>query len=385
MTGVQTCALPICLDDLRFGWVGELANPASFTAQTRFAGLGMQPWQGVPGFAGVSGSLEATEQSGRVVIDATNVAIAAPDLFAEPALRFDALTARVRWAPWLPGIELRVDDLTLVNADLSATVAGTYRSTADTPGAVDFSANIARAAGPKVYRYIPLIGDRLRTWLKEAIYAGTATDGRVRLVGDLGDFPFRDGRGGVFRIAANATGAALRYADGWPEIAGIDGDFEIDSQALDIRATSGAMLGARVRAARATVPDLFSDDEQIHFSGEAEGATAAFLKVIAQSPVNDQIGGFTEGWQAEGRGKLALKVELPLARVRDTKVAGSYELTDNRIMPGVEIPDLAGVNGTVSFTEAGVSAQRIRAQVLGGPLAFGFATRDDAKIGRAHV
>ncbi|MCG6874360.1 MAG: TIGR02099 family protein [Betaproteobacteria bacterium] len=368
------------LDDLRFSWVGDLEAPASFQAKSRFAGLGMQPWQGVPGFSGLSGSVDATEQGGRMVIDATNATISAPDLFPDPPLRFDALTARLGWTQQAPGIELRIDDLTMVNADLAATVAGTYRSTYETPGAVDFSANVVRAAGPKVYRYIPKIGVKLRGWLREAIYAGTATDGQIHVQGDLGEFPFRDGKGGVFRITGNATGVALRFAEGWPDLTGIGGEFEIDSQVLRIRAASGEMLGARVRSLRAGVPDLFSNDERMSVAGEAEGDTAAFLKIVAQSPVNEQIGGFTEGWSAEGRGKLALKFELPFARIHEAKVAGSYQLTDTRLMPGPEIPELSHVNGTVSFTETDVSAKRIAAEIYGGPLAFEFATRGDGTV-----
>lgn len=368
------------LDDVRFSWAGALESPVSFQATTRFAGLGMKPWQGIPGFAGLSGSVEATERSGRMVIDAANAMVSAPELFPDPPLRFDTLTARLGWTRRAPGIELRIDDLTMVNDDLAATVAGTYVSTLGTPGVVDFSANIVRAEGPKVYRYIPKIGVRLRTWLKEAISAGHATDGQLRLKGDLGEFPFRDGKGGIFRITATATGTALRYAEGWPAMAGMDGDFEIDSQVLRIRATSGEMFGARVRSIRASVPDLFADDERMSLAGEAEGATSAFLKIVADSPVNEKIGRFTEGWGAEGQGKLLLKVALPFARVHEAKVTGSYQFADNRLMPGPEIPDLSGVNGTVSFTEADVSAERIQAQILGGPLEFSFATRDDATV-----
>lgn len=368
------------LDDLRFSWVGSLESPDAFRAQSRFAGLGMRPWQSVPGFAGFSGSVDATEQGGRVVIDAGGATVSAPNLFPEPALRFDTLTARLGWTRQSPGIELRIDDLAMVNDDLAATVTGTYRSTASTPGAVDFTANIVRAAGPKVYRYIPMIGVKLRSWLRDAILAGTAADGRVRIAGDLGDFPFRDGKGGIFRITATAAGTAVRFAEDWPKVVGMNGDIEIDSQVLHIRATSGDMLGGRIRALRATVPDLFADDERASIAGEADGATAAYLNIIAQSPVNGMIGGFTEGWSAEGQGKLALKFEFPFARLRETKVAGSYRFIDNRVTPGPEIPELSGVNGSVSFTETDVSAKAIDAQIHGGPLAFAFQTRGDGVV-----
>jgi uncharacterized protein (TIGR02099 family) len=368
------------LDDVRFSWVGDLKAPTSYRAQSRFAGLGMQPWRGVPGFAGLAGRVEASEQGGRMVIDAHHATISAPGVFPDPPLAFDTLTARLGWTRQSPGIELRIDDLVLVNQDLAAAASGTYRSTSDTPGVVDFTGNVVRAEGPKIYRYIPKIGTRLRTWLKDAIYAGRATDGFVRLKGNLGDFPFRDGKDGVFRVTGTATGVALRYAAGWPEIAGIDGDFEIDSRVLDIHATSGEMLGARIDSLHAKVPDVFSDDERMEMSGKATGPTAAFLKIIAQSPVNAMTGDFTDGWSAEGEGKLALRFAFPFARVHEAKAEGSYRFAENRLAPGPEIPELSSVNGTVSFTEAEVSADDIRAQILGGPLAFAFSSRGDGTV-----
>jgi len=245
---------------------------------------------------------------------------------------------------------------------------------------VDFTANIARAAGPKVYRYIPAIGVKLRSWLRDAILAGTAADGQLRIKGDLGKFPFRDGQGGVFRITATAADTALRFAESWPKVVGMNGDIEFDSQVFRVYATSGDMLGAQIRSLRATVPDLFADDERASIVGAAEGPTAAYLNIIAQSPVNGMIGGFTEGWGAKGRGKLALKFEFPFARMHETKVAGSYRFIDNQLAPGPEIPELSRVNGGVLFTERDVRSRNIDAQIHGGPLAFAFETRGDGVV-----
>ena len=368
------------LDDVRLSWVGEPQAPVSYRARTRFTGLGMQPWEGVPGFAELAGSVELTEQGGSMVLDAPGATVSAPDLFPDPTLRFDVLTARLGWTRSEPGIALRIDDLVVENEDLAGAISGTYRATRDTAGEVDFTANVVRAAGPKVYRYIPKIGVKLRTWLKEAIFAGTATDGVIRLQGDLGNFPFRDDKGGIFRISANVTGAALRYADAWPEITGIDGGFVIAPPAIHIYGTSGDVLGAQLRAVHGTVPDAFADDERMSVAGEAEGDTRKFLAFIDRSPVKRMISGFTEGWTAAGRGKLTLKLGLPFARPDQVKLAGSYRFTDNRLAPGPEIPELAALNGTVTFTEDSVSAKALRAETHGSQLVFDFMSRGDGTV-----
>jgi uncharacterized protein (TIGR02099 family) len=367
------------LDDVQVTWTGDVERPESFRARSRFAGLGMQPWEGIPGFAGIGGSVDATEAGGTAILDAAPMHIEAPRLFAEPVLGFDAMTAHVAWTNRADGVELRLDSLALANADFTASVSGTYRSAQGSPGVVDFTGQLGRVAGPSVYRYIPMIGATTRGFLQHAIRAGTAASARLRLRGDLKDFPFRPGTDGVFSIAGRATGATFAYAEGWPEITGIDGEIEIAGPGMQVRAERGNVLGARIGPTLAAIPDMFHD-ERLHVEGTASGPSDDFLKFIEASPVNRMIGRFTEGWRAQGPGKLALKLEMPLERIPATKVAGSYELADNRIALGPGEPVLARTNGTVTFTEEGVAAKAIQAQVFGGPLAFGFATRADGAV-----
>src|SRR5258706_9412905 len=52
--------------DVKFDWTGELPDQANFTAKTRFAGLTMHAWRSIPGFAGLSGSVEANQGKGVV-------------------------------------------------------------------------------------------------------------------------------------------------------------------------------------------------------------------------------------------------------------------------------------------------------------------------------
>ena len=115
-----------------------------------------------------------------MVIDAAGATVTAPELFTEPALRFGTLTARLGWTRQAPGFALQIDDLVMMNDDMAATLAGTYRSTVDSPGIVDFTANIVRAEGPKVYRYIPAIGVRLLASAAISSASGIATISRSR-------------------------------------------------------------------------------------------------------------------------------------------------------------------------------------------------------------
>ena len=62
-----------------------------------------------------------------------------------------------------------------------------------------------------------MIGERGRQWLDNAFVAVSLNDVKVRLKGNLNDFPFDEGKGGLFEVVARVTGVTLDYASGWPE------------------------------------------------------------------------------------------------------------------------------------------------------------------------
>ncbi|MCZ7563542.1 MAG: DUF3971 domain-containing protein [Burkholderiales bacterium] len=201
----------------------------------------------------------------------------------------------------------------------------------------------------------------------------------MRVRGDLREFPFRPGSDGEFSIVGKASGVTLAYAEHWPAITGIAGEIEIAGAGIEIRAERGDALGAEIGRTVAAIPDMFRD-ERLRVEGTARGPTDAFLRFIETSPVNDMIGRFTEGWRAQGAGELALAFELPLDRVEEARVAGSYALADNRLVLGPGEPALESANGRVSFTERTVRAEAVRAQLFGGPLTFGFASREGGEV-----
>ena len=78
-------------------------------------------------------------------------------------------------------------------------------------------------------------------------------------------------------------------------------------------------------------------------TGEAEGPTREFLAFIEKSPVNGMIDHFTDSWQAQGSGKLTLKLELPLRATEKGQVAGAYQFAGNTVVADPDLPaDRAG-------------------------------------------
>ncbi len=368
------------LQDVDFRWSGELPDQARFEALARFDALTMAPWRALPGFANLSGRVQASESRGEVHLSARNAEIDLPRIFPEPRLRLDALDGELRWERARDaGVSVRLAGLSFANEDLTGTASGNYLNSGDGPGLIDLNAQLSRVNARHLHRYLPLasiMGEKSREWLVGAIRGGTSTDARLRLLGDLRDFPFIDPAKGQFRIAAQVREATLEYAQGWPRVEHLDGELVFERNRLEITGRRARILGASVSNVRLAIAQLGAPGAELQIQGNAEGRSAEFLDYIRRSPVRGMIGGFTDDMSASGSGRLRLKLVLPLQQPDATRLQGEYRFTGNTVqfLPG--LPPLERASGTVSFSERSVSISETSGRIFGGPIALnGVASR----------
>jgi uncharacterized protein (TIGR02099 family) len=367
------------LADVSFQWDGEAAAPRRYRARARFAELGLRPRGALPGFAGLAGTVEAGESGGRVYLQSRNAALDLPAVFPEPRIAFDALSGQIDWQREAGGrFNARLTSVSFANADLSGSVFGAYTRGESGPGAIDLSGTLTRADARRVARYLPLariMGEKARAWLVDGILAGEASDVHVRLRGNLADFPYADPASGQFLVTARVQNGVLHYADGWPRVEAIDGELHFERTRMDIVGRSGTILGTRLANVHVSIPDLGSHEPQLSVAGEASGPTQQFLDYIAASPVRRMTGGFTDAMSASGNGRLHLALELPLARLEATRVAGEYEFSDNRVRLHERLAPVERASGRLTFSEASFAAHDVRGRLLGGPVAISGGTR----------
>lgn len=368
--------------DFNVKWSGDWKEPQRYTAKGGFTGLGMKPHGKLPGFSGLSGNLDANEKSGTLALDSHSVRANFPDLFREP-LEIDALTAQMNWKKQKNsnGLDINLTSLSLANRHLAGTLFGSYRMTGGMPGTIDLTGRFTRGDARQVGRYIPLtVGQATRDWLNTALLAGQSNDVRLRLKGNLADFPFADGKRGLFEVAGKVTGGTLEYAPGWPKIENIGVDLLFRGARMEITAHQGNTDGMQISKTRAVIPDLLSLDEILEVEGEARGPTGDMIKFIDHSPVSAMIDDFTEGMGASGNGNFKLKLVIPLRRNKDSRVTGSYQFVNNRVSLGADFPALEQVNGRLDFTDSSVGIPQITALVLGGPASISGATQKDGGV-----
>lgn len=378
------------LHDVVIKWSGEWPAPRRYSAKGRFVDLGMKPFGKIPGFSGVSGSIDGTEHSGAFSLNSRGARVDLTKVFRDP-LEFDTMTAQAGWKVHGDQTELKLSNVSFANPHLAGNVYGDYRTVSGSPGLIDLTGNLFRAEARHVGRYIPLVVNKdTIDWLDKAFAAGESNDVRLRLKGNLADFPFADGSRGTFQVSAKATGGILDYAKDWPKIENISVDLQFRGKRMEVYVPEASLFGAKLARVRAVIPDLLTHDEILQVDGEAEGPTGEFFKFIEASPVNGYIDGFTEGMRANGAGKLSLKLQIPFRHIQDTKVAGIYQFIKNQINPGLFLPNLEQVNGRIEFTESAVKSQNTTALIMGGPATVNAATEGEATVrinvsGRANA
>jgi uncharacterized protein (TIGR02099 family) len=360
-------------------WQGEATAPQSFAAKGSFADLGVVAQERLPGVSGLSGSFETTDQGGSLKLSSRAMTVDLPRLFAE-RLALDTLEGRIGWTRQGEDIAITLEGLALANAQVSGHASGTYRTATRGPGMIDLSVQLTRADVRDIYRYVPVtVPIKVREWLHRGLVSGTASDARLRLVGDLAEFPFGNGKKGQFLITVKAQGVTLDYADRWPPFTDVDADVRFEGPRMTIDARRGQVFNAALVRARAEIADLRGHNALLRVDGEASGPTADFLRFVGESPVAGWINHFTDGAEAAGAGKLSLKLELPLGKPAGDRVEGEYTFTGNRIkLPG-DMPVVNRLNGKLAFTERGLRAPQLTGDVLGGAARFAI-TSDDGHV-----
>src|SRR5712692_2754615 len=164
-----------------------------------------------------------------------------------------------------------------------------------------------------------------------------------------------------------------------PVRSGISGDLIFEGRSMRVAASRAAVLGVKASSVSADIPDLFHGNLQLGIEIRAEDQTDDFLRFIAQSPVTRALDGITESIRATGAGRLALQLDIPISNPAGLKVAGSYQIVDNELRADSDAP-FSHVNGQIEFTESGVTARTLTAQLLGGPATISVANRADGTI-----
>jgi len=356
------------VSNLNVHWQGEIASPDSYQIKGHLEDLAVKQVGKMPGFSGLTADVDSNEESGRMTINSRQLIVDAPGMMREP-LSFTTLTGQAGWKYNGQEWSINVNNVAIVNDDLAGNLFGSYETKAGTLGVLDLTGRLTRGNIKSAARYTPLVAlnKEGNDWLNGALLAGHTEDFRIRIKGNLSDFPLHGTEDVIFKIGGHAKDVVLEFDKNWPRIENIAGEFLINGNKLKVQSPSANMAGADLRKVTVALPDMMSKDLVLEINGEAAATSNVFLKFIQQSPVRGYIDGMTDGMHASGNGHLDLSLRIPISGDQSVKVLGTVRVQDNDIDIGGGVPLLRKTRGTLSFTESGMKTSGVQTEVLGGP------------------
>ena len=388
---LQTYAPRGMARQLQAGWHGPLSAPQQYQLRARLSGLALAAQDKPPTVAGLSGldaNLDLTHKGGRADLAMNDGQLLLPGVFEDPVLPVRQLSATVLWQIEGRRIAVQSSDLRFANADAQGEArlawqtadAATSPARARFPGVLDLSGSLSRADGTRVHRYLPLaIPAETRHYVRDAVQAGSASEVRFRVKGDLHDFPYGHApRLGEFHIAARVHGVTYAYvppsllAQGdrpWPVLSGLAGELVFDRASMLVRNATGSFAGqpaVRVQKVGANIADL--EHSVVEVDAQARGPLQDMLALVSGSQIARLTHGALDRATASGAADLQLALKLPLAKMAQSQVRGSVTLAGNEVRFVPEAPTVSGARGVVQFSDTGFSLVGVQGRALGGEL-----------------
>ena len=367
------------ITDLRAQW----RDAGRFEIKAHFDNMSMQRVGKLPGVEGLSGEVNGSESSGALSLNSPNLKLDAPQLLLEP-VSFNTLSLQAGWQSKRDGWDIKLNNFSVSNEDLSGTAYGNYQTDAKSLGVADISLTLARASAQHIARYLPkeLLGKATMAWLQTSVLAGELGEARLRLHGDLNDFPFPGNQKGLFQVGLKAKGVVIDYAKDWPRVENAQGTLSIEGRRLEIDSTSSALGGVKVQKANISIQDFTADEPTVQIHGETTVETKQALNFIKHSPIRDFTNKLTDNTTAVGEGRLDVQLDIPLTNmpIKPIKLKGNYHFAENDIKLDEYIPLARKVTGDLTFTDSTIQAKGITAQIFGGPATMSGQTEANGAI-----
>ena len=352
-----------------------------FKIKGRFDNLALRQSGDLPGFSGLSVTVDGSDASGNMNIKSRDLTLDAPGAMRE-ALLFSNLTGQLSWLRENGEWVIKLDNVAVSNEDLAGNLFGSFQTKTGTLGLLDLTVSLTRGEISRAARYIPLVAldKKDNDWVNDALQSGHTEDFRLRLKGNLSDFPLDGKKDAVFEVSAHGEDVAVEFAKDWPRIENLSGEFSIRNNKLEVHTPVASMLGASIHNLSITLPDMAHPDMPMEIKGEADATNQIFLQFVQQSPVHGYINGFTDGMSASGDGHLELFARIPLLGEKPLSLSGTLTERDSDIDLGEGVPVLRNTRGTLTFTETGMSTKDVTANILGGPAHLDVTSADGGVV-----
>lgn len=334
----------------------------NWTLNTQINELSFKPIAKIPGINGLDLNIRANSNAGTTELNANKMTLIAPRLFRSPLTNLH-LTGNMQWQ-YAPDHKLILNSrsLTLENEDLYTHLRlnAQLPLTSDPPF-LDLQGTINGDVAT-LYRYFPVgvMKKPLIDWLDQALVAGNLANGNFILRGVATDFPFRTNQG-RFDAILDISDLTLEYQKDWPRLEKAEGEVRFLGPGLAINLRQANLLNSKINGAEAFIADI-KPAPHLPISGRATGPFTDAMQIL-RGPLAATHGRYTTGMEVQGDSELALKVAIPIEPWVKLQLDGQIFWRDAELKMVEWGIDLQNIAGNLHFTDKGLFAQGISANL----------------------
>jgi uncharacterized protein (TIGR02099 family) len=324
----------------------------------------------LPALSNLGGEIAIHPNQGSLVLQESDGTIDFTNLFRDP-IAFDAISGLVEWQiDEQEQITIASRDLYAANRDIETRSRFELILPADDNESahLDLQSDFSNGDGKQVSPYLPttIMGPATVAWLDEALVDGRVRDGVCLLRGPLDDFPFREGGKGRFEVSFFVEDGVLAFQPDWPPIEQLDAEVRFVDNRFEAIASDGRFFGHQILNARAAIGSLFPV-APLTIRGSTSGSLARGLDLLRESPLKGRFEEPLQGIEGEGWSRVDIDLAIPLG-AGEFSTEGTIYLVNNRINLQPWEVDLHEVKGKLRFTEQGMQASTLHANLQGYPV-----------------
>lgn len=335
--------------------------------------VSFQPWQGVPGIAGITGYVAGSPASGQLRFDSADWSLQLPRLF-EHRWQFESLSGALNWR-WQgeAGLALEAAGLSAMGEAGRAAIdlqllAPPQRDQARMDLQVALRDSRAARYAEFLPSRAPAFNPRLGEWL-----AGTGLDGQVPLAifsyrGSLS--PGASAAERDIRLYAELHDGHLVAQPGWPAFEDVHATLRLHNQQVSVERASAALWNTRVDNVSVQIgrSDL-AQPLRMEVSGQVSGQVDDVLRFLQQARLGEGTGELLQGWSGAGaaQGQIVLEMDLQ----KDAQPALQVDFITAAAQLGIPVIEttLTDIAGRFSYQHGrGLIARDVSLRLLGEPV-----------------
>lgn len=356
------------LVDVQYEVLKKKNKSDEFFFSAKVKGLSLTAYEDMPGLKNVTGDIFSSHNSGSLAIKSKNAELDFQTILEKPVL-LDNLTGNIDWIKRDDSWIFSSKEIAADNKDASLIVSFKL----DVPKNnispyLDLQSKIIKGNAVVVKNFLPkvlMVGD-FKKWMDSAFISGEISSGGIVVNGRIDEFPYSKNNG-TFEAHLIGENIALNYKQNWPYMhdAELEAVFTGSTMNVDVK-------NVRLNKSRASNFTLRIDDfnkplvkTKVYIKSNlddvAQYATTTFLKDSRDFVVSSQF---------SGEVNIDLFLSIPLSdkveKLYPINLKAKAELVNANVITVNGKLDVSNINGVVNLTKKSVTANDVKAKILGG-------------------